>query len=141
MSHDEYLIKLDELETQFKNLKNDLHALVVLANVVKTNLGKLTLQEEHFAEALKYSREKAKVVELKVYQNTKQNLDECRLQAYNTKMEIASNMKKQQEAENFIKAIGDKIKSLKSLREEEEKDYGKLIHHDFRRDTGLTKKG
>lgn len=134
MSHDEYLLALDELETRYKNLKTELHSLTILLKTAELNLNKLKLQEEHFKEALEFSRKRAKVVELKVYINTKQSLDECRKQAYNLRQEIDSNVKKQKEANKMIEKIGEKIKSFR----EKEKDYGKLIRYDFRGNKRVT---
>lgn len=134
MSHDEYLLALDELETRYKNLKTELHSLTILLKTAELNLNKLKLQEEHFKEALEFSRKRAKVVELKVYVNTKQSLDECRKQAYNLRQEIDSNVKKQKEANKMIEKIGEKIKSFR----EKEKDYGKLIRYDFRGNKRVT---
>lgn len=137
MSHDEYLLALDELETRFKNLKTELHSLSILLKTAELNLNKLKLQEEHFKEALAFSRLRAKIVELKVYVNTKQLLDECRKQAYNLRQEIDSNIKKQKEANKMIATLGDKLKTFR----EHEKNYGKLIEYDFRGNKRTTSQG
>jgi len=134
MSYDEYLLALDELETRYKNLKTELHSLSILLKTAELNLNKIRLQEEHFKEALEFSKKRAKVVELKVYVNTKLSLDECKKQAYNLRQEIDSNVKKQKEANKMIQKIGDKIKSFR----EKEKDYGKLIKYDFRGNKRVT---
>ena len=131
MSYDEYLLALDGLETAKKNVQNDIKALTILNKLIETNLGKLALQEEHFSAALDFSKNKAKIVEIQVYVNTKRSLDECRKQAYNSKIEHSANKRKQEEAERMLKSIDEKIKSMKQT----EKSFGKVLHYDIRRNT------
>lgn len=128
MSYDEYLLAQDELETFRKNVKNEIYQLAVTYKNVSTALGKLKIHEEHYKNALQFSKTKAKIVDLQVYIDNKSKLNECIKQTGNFTEELGAIAHKQNEAERTLQSLDEQIKSLK----EAEKSFGKVLHHEFR---------
>lgn len=134
MTYDEYLLALDELETELKNVTATQAICSVLVKKADTDLARLSMQEEVFRTSIEYSKKKAKIVDLQEFTNTVNTLDKCRSTAYDIRIEQKANSQKHKEASDMIKILNNKIKSLKEL----ENDFGKVLHYDFRGNSGTT---
>ncbi len=104
----------------------------VMLKKYDADLIRLSSDEQKFRDAIKYSKNKAKVVNLQEFVNTKENIDKCKSLDYDIRTEQLSHQKNHTKLTNMIKLINNKIKALKNL----EKEYGKVLHHDFRGNSG-----
>ncbi len=136
MTYDDYLLALDELQTELKNVTVKQAVVSVLLRTDEANLLRLAEDKQKFKDAIKYSKNKAKIVNLQEFVNTKENIDKCRSLDYDIRIEQLTHQKNYTDATNMIKILNNKIKALKTL----ETEYGKVLHHDFRRDTGTITK-
>lgn len=137
MTYDEYLLALDELEGQFDKAQNECKSMEVLLNAADMNIGKLAMKEEHLAGSIDFNIKKAKVVELDAFTKTKVALRKTRQDLHVARLERAQYLKKKAEADSMLKLIDNKLKAFK----EQEKDFGKVIQHDFRGNQGTNRTG
>lgn len=132
MTYDEYLLALDELQVAYSKQKDECATYDILIKAADLNVGKLTMKLEHLTAALDFSKNKAKVVELRAFTEAKVSLDKCKQEVYLIKTDRLACLKKQKDAQNMLLHLEKQIKTF----QENEKVYGKILHHDFRRDSG-----
>lgn len=134
MTYDEYLLALDELEGELRNVTVTQTIASVSIKKLDHDLAKLDMHEQTFRDSLRYSKNKAKVVDLQEFINTRDSLDKCKQMTYDCIIERKACLQKLAEATNMIKILNNKIKAFKEL----ENDFGKVLHHDFRGNSGTT---
>jgi len=137
MTHDEILIEIDGAEVGIKNLESDLQLGTKKIKDLETKIDGTRTLKSQFASVVYYAKSKAKVVDFGLYVDSKKSIDSCENVLKTLFPHHADATKNKL---SIIEALEMAKKHLQKLKDQE-KAFGNVIRHDFRRSTRANKKG